>query len=154
MTDAYGYGSSGSGGSGVGGGGEGGMYLDIKGHATTYLAAGTHSGCVYVWKFHRSDLESAAYSGLGHRSSSSSGSSALHSPTCTGTIDWDDDDAMTHASHTTAGLSLSVHSHATGVTGRDRDGSAGASSSGPLADDGKKLHSLLQSSQHPVVQVM
>ena len=126
----------------------------------------SYSGCVYVWKFHRADLESSAYAGLGYRptSSSSSFASSLHpSPIGTGTGfgtglgagvgDWDDDDAMTHASHTTGGVSLSMQSHATGASGAPRDGARGAPSPGPLADDGKKLHSLLQSSQHPVVQV-
>ena len=91
-----------------------------------YRALSFTSGCVYVWKFHRADLEAAAYSGHSHHrpSSSSSALSGMLSGTGgnagagAGAGGWDDDDAMTHATHTTGGMSLtpSLYSHATGAT--------------------------------------
>jgi len=143
------------------------------GDAGVYLAAGTHTGAVYVWRLGWAELESAAKGRRGGRHASRGGGGG-----------GEGDDATV----VSAGTYATSYTHTTHATHATHASSIGDGEGGAAADDGKKvgiegnpmltrvaldplppftlsppslspsliarqLHSLLQSSEYPIVHL-
>ena len=81
------------------------LYFDSTSHSSVYLAAGTNTGCVYVWKFSYSDLQG----------------------------------------------DCNIDKSSTSINDKNNMIASGAQGNGD--NGGYILHSLLQSSQYPIVQI-